>query len=291
MAEDDSDLDEHDSLGPARLLLTTAIRLGTRMAAVDPDGGYALYACAARLARKVRGLGEIADFRLEQALDEADNETDPTTQASTIQDSLESLLGEIDEADPLPEDPLVAAQGLIEMAISIGAPAYNTGDHQGCYDVYSSTARMILATLPSLPTEPAARLKEALEQCHKLDDANEQAWAMRHAFDAIGEMGAAAEGIATREVKAVLSMAISIGAPAFNLGDHRGCYEVYACTARLLVNSTAVADPIKQTLRSALERASTVSSVTRQAWILRESFDGLLGGSSSPSPPPAERDE
>jgi hypothetical protein len=279
MADEEPETDEPDPLGPARPLLTTAVRLGTRAAASDPAGGYALYACAARLARKVRGLGEVADFRLEQVLDEADNETDPTAQVDTLRDGLESLLGDIEpEAETPSTDPLAAAQGFIAMAISIGAPAYNTGDHQGCYDVYSSTARMILATLPGLPAEPAAKLRDALDQCNRLEDPDEQAWAMRHAFDAIGDMGAGAEGVTPREIKAVLSMAVSIGAPAFNLGDHRGCYEVYACTARLLANSAAVPDAVKQPLRQALERASVVPSVTRQAWIMREAFDALLEG-------------
>jgi hypothetical protein len=104
---------------------------------------------------------------------------------------------------------------------------------------------------------------------------------MRHAFDAVGEMGGGAAGIALGEVRALLSRAISIGAPAFNLGDHRGCYEVYACTARLLANSAAVPDAEKNLLREALARASVILSVTRQAWVMREAFDTIL---SAPEP-------
>ena len=36
-----------------------------------------------------------------------------------------------------------------------------------------------------------------------------------------------------RVIRSYLALAIQIGAPAYNGGDHRGCYEVYACTARL----------------------------------------------------------
>jgi hypothetical protein len=72
-------------------------------------------------------------------------------------------------------------------------------------------------------------------------------------------------------------MAIAIGAPAFNGGDHRGCYDVYACTARLLVNAPATPDAMKDALRRALAEASVVPNVTRQAWIMREAFDALLG--------------
>jgi len=285
MAEDDeADGDDTDPLGPARPLLAAALRLAGRAAGTgDHAGTYALLAAAARLARKVRGLGEVADFRLERTLDEADNEADPAAQAEAARDGLEVLVGDDDpDADPLPTDPLPAAQAWIGMAISIGAPAYNTGDRQGCFDVYSTTARMILATVPDLGAEAATRLRDALAKSATLTDADERAWAMRHAFDAVGEMGAAGEGIAPREVRALVSVAITIGAPAFNLGDHRGCYEVYACVARLLVNSAAVPDPVKLALRTALEKASVVPSVTRQAWTLREAFDALLEAAPDP---------
>ena len=86
MASDDEAGDDGpDALGPAGPLLATALRLGERAAATgDAAGCYALYACAARLARKVRGLGEVADFRLDRALDEAAGESDPAARAAVL---------------------------------------------------------------------------------------------------------------------------------------------------------------------------------------------------------------
>ena len=161
--------------------------------------------------------------------------------------------------------------------ISIGAPAYNTGDRQGCYDVYACVARATLATVSGLPDAAASRLREGLEQASKLDDPDAQAWAMRHAFDAVGDMSGNGESLPPQQLRMVLSMALALGAPAFNAGDHRGCYEVYACAARLLVNTPATPDPMKDALRAALTAACVVPNVTRQAWIMRETFDGLLG--------------
>jgi hypothetical protein len=274
MARDDDD----DPLGPARLLLVTALRLANKAAAADDHKGcYELLACAARLARKVKGLGEVADFRLERALDEAENAGDPEEQAQEVQSAFEGLLGDDDEPAEEPAvlaDPLAAVQAFIGMAISIGAPAYNTGDHQGCYDVYACTARMALAAVPAAPPEARAKLTEALERAAALDDPNEQAWAMRNAFDAVGEMGGPA--LSNREVQLYLSLAIRLGAPAYNAGDHRGCFETYACAARFLVNAQAVPDATKEALRAALEQASTLQNVTRQAWVMREAFDALL---------------
>lgn len=285
MPDDDPDDDDTpDPLGPARPLLVTAVRLADRVtAAGDPGGAADVLACAARLARKVRGLGEVADFRLDRALSEAEEEEDdPKAAAAALRDGLESLLG---DDDPPPEeppaDPLPQAQAFLGMAIALGAPAYNTGDKQGCYDVYAATAGMVLA-VPDLPDEAAGKLREALDKCDELDDPDAQAWALRHAFDAVGEMGPGGAAFAPREVRAYLSMAIGVGTPAFNAGDRRGCYEVYATAARLLANATAVPDAVRAALRHALEAASVVPDVTRQALLLRETFDAVLSGPVEP---------
>jgi hypothetical protein len=279
MAADETDSpDAPDTLGPARPLLAAALDLGSRAAdSDDPAGAYALLACAAKLARKVRGLGEIADFRIERALEAADGEADADAQFGELRTELDELLGEGADPQPLPDAPLAAAQALIGRAISIGAPAYNTGDHQGCFDVYSCTARAILATLPGLPDPAAGLLRDGLARADKLDDPDAQAWAMRHAFDAIGDLGGGGEDGPARPLRVLLSMAVALGAPAFNLGDHRGCYEVYACTARLLVNTPSTPAAAKTALARALVEAATVPNVSRQAWILREAFDALLG--------------
>jgi hypothetical protein len=282
MASEDDDT--RDTLGPARALLLTATCLGSRAAdAGDHTGCFALLACAARLARKVKGLSEVADFRLERALDDAENASEPTAQAEEMQSAIDGLLGEEETVSgpAVIADPLAAMQTYIGMAISIGAPAYNTGDHQGCYDVYAATARMLLATIPKGPEEARVKLRAALDACLKLEDANEQAWAMRHAFDAIGEMGDGPT-LSPRDVQLYLSIAIRLGAPAYNAGDHRGCYETYACAARLLVNAGGTPEPMKTALRAALEQASVLQNVTKQAWVMREAFDSLLPKGDEP---------
>jgi hypothetical protein len=269
--------DESYPLGPAVPLVQAAVELGGRAAAAgDSAGAYDLYACAARLARRVRGLSEVADFRLERALDEAESPSDPADGAAILRRAFDALLPDGEPA-PVPDDPLAATQRFIELAISIGAPAYNLDDRQGCYDVYSCTARMILATLTGAEAAQA-RLRKALEECATLKEPDKQAWAMRHGFDAVLEMtGAAGPALTPNDVRRFLATAISIGAPAFNLGDTRGCYEVYACTARLLVYSASVADAIKVRLRKSLEQAAVIPEVARQAWIMRHAFDAILG--------------
>jgi hypothetical protein len=135
---------------------------------------------------------------------------------------------------------------------------------------------MLLETVDG--AEPARSvLRAALAQCKKLDDTDDQAWALRRAFDQVGQMTPPEPPVGMDEVRALLAMAVRIGAPAFNAGDHRGCYEVYACTARLLIPRIGDDDePVRQTLTDALTEAAIIPSVTRQAWVLREAFDSVL---------------
>lgn len=90
--------------------------------------------------------------------------------------------------------------------------------------------------------------------------------------------GDAADPVAV--VRSYLALAIQIGAPAYNGGDHRGCYEVYACTARMVLNVVKgkAADGTKARLRSAVERCATTVDVGEQAWIMRHAFDAVLSG-------------
>ena len=279
--------DEPDTLGDARGPLLTAVRLGAAAAdAGDPAGAYELAACAARLTLAAGDPGEVARRRLELVLDEADAEPEPARQAQILLDAFDELVGGTGEPEPVPEDPLPAVQSYIEQAISIGAPAYNTGDHRGCYEVYACTARMALATVGGA-AEAKARLRAALDLCRGLDDSGRQAWAMRHAFDEVLQMGGGGgPQLTDREARVYVSLAIRIGAPAYNLGDHRGCYEVYACTARMLLRADGVPEDARRLLRDALERASLVPEVGRQAWILRHAFDSILAaGGSDPDEP------
>jgi hypothetical protein len=284
--------DESNPLGPALPFLLAAVELGGRaITGGDALGAADLYACTARLARRVRGLSEVADFRLERALDESESDPAPAARAAVLRDAFDSLLPDSLEPEPLPDEPLTITQRLIELAISIGAPAYNLGDLQGCYDVYACTARMILATQTG-PDDARTRLRQALDECAALDNPNKQAWAMRHGFDAVLAMGGGTgPALAPGDVRQLLAMAIGIGTPAFNLGDSRGCYDVYACTARLLLNSGA-ADEVKEPLRKALQEACVLTDTARQAWVLRHAFDALLAaGAKEEGVSPEEPEE
>jgi hypothetical protein len=81
------------------------------------------------------------------------------------------------------EDVEAAFTGISD-AIQIGAPLYNKGDHQGCFDTYQATALKIVGKLKAC-TGVRETLLGAVAQAGRLDKPGEKAWAMRHAFDRI----------------------------------------------------------------------------------------------------------
>lgn len=72
------------------------------------------------------------------------------------------------------------AKNRIAKAISVGAPAYNSGDIAKCAQVYQSTAVEIA---PMLPENLQSAVQSAIDKSYTSVD--EEAWAFRSQFDAI----------------------------------------------------------------------------------------------------------
>lgn len=81
-------------------------------------------------------------------------------------------------------------------------------------------------------------------------------------------------------LRMMIASAIHLGAPVYNAGDIRGCYEIYAATARLLTRVLEGVEDSIAVLVSALQEASLEVDVDEQAWIMRRAFDQLLGEES-----------
>ena len=72
----------------------------------------------------------------------------------------------------------------IEAAISVGAPAYNEGNHEGCYRAYAAAAVAIDHELKDC-AQPRDALLAGVRKADKLVSFDEKAWAMRDAFDGV----------------------------------------------------------------------------------------------------------
>jgi tetratricopeptide (TPR) repeat protein len=80
-------------------------------------------------------------------------------------------------------------QESIALSIAYGAPAWNQGDHGACYQFYADTADSLAAAFPgndvatSAAATALADLKSARDRTRGVADIDQNAWAMRYAFD------------------------------------------------------------------------------------------------------------
>jgi hypothetical protein len=99
-------------------------------------------------------------------------------------------------------------------------------------------------------------------------------------------------------IRAAITGAIEEGAPAYNNGDVELCYQVYAECAQRLIAERSDCPGAQRALGDGLARAEALTDVDAQAWVLRDTFDGVLSvierwfalppesRPSSPSAPP-----
>lgn len=269
-----------DALGVARGMLITASRLGhAAMAIHDARGGHEIFACAARTVVLGSTAAPAVVQRLQAAVDAADLEPAAADRAAILSRAVTELLGEvIEDEDEAGDRQIERIQHLFATAISLGAPAYNHGLHRSCYEVYAAAARIAARRWPDAKSVHE-RLKHAQETAAAVVEESRRAWVLREAFDEVLTMNprTARAAISRREMRLLISMAIQIGAPVYNLGDRRGCYEIYAATARLLTQVAPPEPKVKEFLRDVLQKSVLEPDVTEQAWMLRRAFDSILG--------------
>jgi len=138
-----------------------------------------------------RSAHVLADLRahprcpsVKRALEQAN--TDDLTAAidAVVLDEARS----VSDGNPIarcPELPLVLDR--ISAAISVGAPLFNSGDHEGCRSLYEGTARTILEDLLPPGRCPVVRreLGSARTEAQSTATPGDAAWALRHGFDRI----------------------------------------------------------------------------------------------------------
>jgi hypothetical protein len=90
------------------------------------------------------------------------------------------------------EDVLDAVDA-IDGAISIGAPAYNAGDFQGCYTTYARTAADLESRNAVRCPGIARAMAEGRVRATLVRTDAEKAWALRDAFDGLVEVIVRAE--------------------------------------------------------------------------------------------------
>jgi hypothetical protein len=74
---------------------------------------------------------------------------------------------------------------VLSRATAIGVPIYNRGQHRECFSIYDAFSYKVLYLLGSQCGQVSSILRAALGQTLGSDDAAEQAWVLRRAFDLI----------------------------------------------------------------------------------------------------------
>ena len=189
----------------------------------------------------------------------------------------------------------------IQVAISVGAPAYNEGNREGCFRAYASAAVAIDHEVKEC-TGPREALLAGVRKADKLVSFDDKAWAMRDAFDGVldvierhdaptGALPAAparhvpshplrllddcspADG---RQIARAIDSAISVGAPLYNQGNFEACFRVYEGAALAVQRQANGCGGAKEALMAGVNEASRRPGFVDKAWAMRDAFDGLI---------------
>ena len=190
----------------------------------------------------------------------------------------------------------------IEAAISVGAPAYNEGNHEGCYRAYAAAAVAIDHELKDC-AQPRDALLAGVRKADKLVSFDDKAWAMRDAFDGVLDVIARRDAPRRRlSRRARAPRAVASAAAARRLqprptdGRSRApsrapSASVHRSTTRETsrpVSASTKARPSTCSARSTVAPAprrrcmAGVSEASRRpgfddkAWAMRDAFDGLI---------------
>ena len=74
---------------------------------------------------------------------------------------------------------------------------------------------------------------------------------------------------------AAVGEAIELGAPLYNAGNHEACFRIYEGTSAKLERDSPCRG-IRDAFGAGLLRVATVTTFTERAWVLRDTFDGLI---------------
>lgn len=93
----------------------------------------------------------------------------------------------------------------------------------------------------------------------------------------VHQLAMSTKALDLEQIKGQVSRAISIGAPAYNAGDIKGCADTYAATAQSIVDG--LPDQLKTSLDECLEQINDDRANVNddaKAWALRRQFDAIL---------------
>jgi S1-C subfamily serine protease len=195
--------------------------------------------------------------------------------------------------------------GRIEQAINAGAPLYDDGNHEACYQIYLAAALEIDRKVTACKAARRALL-DGVKRADGIDGFDAKAWAMRDAFDGmldvIGRKATAlappgsslpapprrrvpnhpltllddcnADGMG--RIRKAVANAIHLGAPLYNERNFEACFRIYEGAILELDRTVPTCVAARHALAEGLAEAQHRASFSDKAWALRDAFDGVL---------------
>jgi hypothetical protein len=144
----------------------------------DIQGCADLYLKAAKEA-----VSLLPSKKLEDAITEAENTKDAKEAAWVMRGCFDSLLVASSSSETNEN-----LSDLLKRTINQGAPLYNNGDKQGCYELYMESAKYACEQEQLARSAVGQLLEQATDEAMPLGEAGnfgEAAWVLRHCFDEI----------------------------------------------------------------------------------------------------------
>jgi serine protease Do len=182
----------------------------------------------------------------------------PMGMGNTVSDGLVSAVRKIDDKRTLLQISVPISPG------SSGGPIFNEhGEVIGIATLYSAEGQNLNFGMPIQYLKPMLLAERGTPLA-----------AFATEIDA-----ALFEGCSVDEVKisvTEIEAAIKSGAPAFNKGDIKGCYDMYEKASLKIVGALKSCPGVRETLLGGLSNANKAQDTREKAWAVRHAFDRVL---------------
>lgn len=179
----------------------------------------------------------------------------------------------------------------LRRAITRGAPAYNEGNHAGCYAIYRDTAQEIIRarSVGIVSLAATVRLRVALGQAEPQGNPTLRAWIMRHAFDELLAAAPITRRAPRDTADAVVDEFFAITDRTYAFG-HEDALAPYHLAFAMNLHDVCRGIPARSAAVSALERVTgEVRNAAPNVLVanLAEAFERIRGDSVSAEMPKA----
>lgn len=179
--------------------------------------------------------------------------------------------------------------GLLSDTVEEGSKLYNDGKKRECFELFLETAKFACSQRSVRLSVVGLRLELAVDEAkrlEKLEQYNEGIWMLRKCFDKIRkepeskQLAITSLEHETESLATLLRRTIDEGAPLYNKGLKKECFELYLETTRFVGEEKSLQKTtVGRIFRLAINDATKLEQkqdFKTGAWMLRDLFDAIL---------------